>query len=424
MAKLIVNPTSAFRREVPLQRSILSIGRDPSNDVVLPDAMVSRRHAVVECRGMRYVFRDCNSSNGSAVNGDRVAERDLRDGDLVAIGSARLLFRDDVEVIDASGKVLQHPSAPRLECPSCRAGYRLGDVFCRQCGGPLPAQAGPAQIVCAACGVVLSLPARFCSACGAPLAPAEADAAPQPDGRAPALPVTTTEELPSPEDLAPRGGPASPAPAGPPDREPAPAPESPSAGKLSPRGSGNAAVAISLVDRPWPAPVARRAGASPRPRVDSLQRPSPHPGMLAPFGVRLLAGLLDAGILAIAVGLLLAGVVWHWSSRDLRAPADVSFPAVALSVAAVAAALLVSLGYHVCFWGVRGRTPGQALLDLEVQTDDGLSPIGVGRAAKRLFGYGLSGASFGVGFLMIALSGSGLHDRIARTRVVRRGPPA
>ena len=95
MAKLVLNPHSPSRRDVALPRTILSIGRDPSNDLVLPDAMVSRRHALIECRGSQFYLRDCNSSNGSLVNGDRVTERSLRDGDLVAIGSARLLFREE-----------------------------------------------------------------------------------------------------------------------------------------------------------------------------------------------------------------------------------------------------------------------------------------------------------------------------------------
>ena len=55
MARLIVNPTSANRREIPLARAaILTIGRDPSNDLVLPDSMVSRRHAVIEHRGSHF----------------------------------------------------------------------------------------------------------------------------------------------------------------------------------------------------------------------------------------------------------------------------------------------------------------------------------------------------------------------------------
>src|SRR5260370_25672361 len=105
MAKIIINPTSSSRREIALARTIVSIGRDPSNDLVLPDAMVSRRHAVVEYRGSQYYLRDCNSSNGSLVNGDRVSERNLRDGDLGAIGTARLLFRDDPHEEEAGSQV-------------------------------------------------------------------------------------------------------------------------------------------------------------------------------------------------------------------------------------------------------------------------------------------------------------------------------
>src|SRR5512134_4075540 len=115
-AKLIVNPTSSARREISLARTLISIGRDPSNDIVLPDAMVSRRHAVIEYRGSQYYLRDCNSSNGSLVNGDRVSERSLRDGDLVAIGTARLLFREDLDPEDPAAKVVHHPSAPRQHC--------------------------------------------------------------------------------------------------------------------------------------------------------------------------------------------------------------------------------------------------------------------------------------------------------------------
>ena len=54
-----------------------------------------------------------------------------------------------------------------------------------------------------------------------------------------------------------------------------------------------------------------------------------------------------------------------------------------------------------------------------MESDDGRSPIGVGRASLRAFGYLLCVASLGVGFLMVVFGGGGLHDRIAGTRVVR-----
>ena len=55
-------------------------------------------------------------------------------------------------------------------------------------------------------------------------------------------------------------------------------------------------------------------------------------------------------------------------------------------------------------------------------TDEaGQGPIGLARAALRFLGCLLSAASLGIGFLMIAFVGDGLHDRIARTHVVRAG---
>ena len=171
MAKLIVNPTSSNRREIPLARTtILTIGRDPSNDLVLPDSMVSRRHAVIEHRAGQFFLRDSSSANGSVVNGDRVSERGLRDGDLVAIGSMRLLFREEPVEAGGGGKVVPHPSAAPFVCPSCNGEYRRGDLFCRECGAQVAQPSGPPKAVCASCGTAVPLPARFCNACGATLA--------------------------------------------------------------------------------------------------------------------------------------------------------------------------------------------------------------------------------------------------------------
>ena len=132
--------------------------------------MVSRRHAVVEHRGRQFFLRDCSSANGSVVNGDRVTERPPRDGDLVAIGSMRLLYREEsVEAV--GGKVLAHPSAAPLECPACKSVYRRGDLFCRECGAQVAQPSGPPKAVCTACGASVPLPARFCNSCGGTLAP-------------------------------------------------------------------------------------------------------------------------------------------------------------------------------------------------------------------------------------------------------------
>jgi uncharacterized RDD family membrane protein YckC len=365
MAKIIVNPTSSARREFALSRSLVSIGRDPSNDVVLPDAMVSRRHAVIEYRGAQYYIRDCNSSNGSLVNGDRVSERSLRDGDLVAIGTARLLFRDDLGLEEPGAKVVLHPSAPRQQCPACQAEFRKGDLFCRQCGGAVAS--APPKSVCNSCGTAVLLPARFCNACGQVLPD---------DGAFRDTPRPVDAEVTASGPPLPAIGAVTLRPQEPPDEVPTSLPEATGANAI------------------------------------------PNLTVAAPFGARLLAGLCD-GLLVLAVqALVLTPGVLYWRSREL--PSEVPYLAIALSLALVPLAIGLGAGYYLHSWGVRGSTLGQRLFDLEVEGEDGSRPPGLSRAFLRLLGYGFSACLFGVGFLLIPFSGRALHDRIAGTRVVRR----
>ncbi len=398
MAKLIVNPTSSNRREIPLARTtILTIGRDPSNDLVLPDAMVSRRHAVIEHRGSQFFLRDSSSANGSVVNGDRVSERGLRDGDLVAIGSMRLLFREEPVAAGGVGKVVPHPSSAPLVCTSCSGEYRRGDLFCRECGAQVAQPSGPPKTVCASCGTSVPLPARFCNVCGGTLA----------------------------EEGHPVDDPAEAKEAG--KRDTQPVPISPPAEPTPPRAAGSMAMAPEPQSPPQLQPPEPRRQAAPAARAD---RPSPSERRAeavarrgfepAEFGSRLAAFVVDTVFVLSGQAVMLAPVGWYWWAREApRTPADVSFLPVFASATLVPLALLLAALYHVYFWSVKGATPGKELLDLRVETDGGVSPIPLGCAALRVFGYLLSAASLGIGFLMVAFGGSGLHDRIAGTRVVK-----
>jgi uncharacterized RDD family membrane protein YckC len=117
---------------------------------------------------------------------------------------------------------------------------------------------------------------------------------------------------------------------------------------------------------------------------------------------------------------LLAPVGWYWWARETpSAPTDVTLLPVFASVTLLPLALLLGVLYHIYFWSVKGATPGKELLDLRVVTEDGRSPIPLASAVRRALGYLLSAASLGIGFLMVAFGGRGLHDRIASTRVVK-----
>jgi uncharacterized RDD family membrane protein YckC len=99
------------------------------------------------------------------------------------------------------------------------------------------------------------------------------------------------------------------------------------------------------------------------------------------------------------------------------------FP-ILVSLAMVPIALVLGGAYYAFFWGLKGATPGKRVLGLSVVADDGTTPIGMSRATLRVLGYVASGLLLGIGFLMIAFGGTALHDRIAGTRVVRRGTVA
>jgi len=85
---------------LPLRKKTLTIGRHPTNDIVVPIPTVSSEHALIEehvidpagrgassgRRGHRVVDR--GSRNGTFVNGRRASTVTLRDGDIIRIGDA------------------------------------------------------------------------------------------------------------------------------------------------------------------------------------------------------------------------------------------------------------------------------------------------------------------------------------------------
>ena len=71
----------------------VSIGRSPSNDLVLKAAKVSRQHAAINKYKDKFVVIDLKSSNGVFVNGKKVDEQTLEEGDEVSVGGYRMLFK-------------------------------------------------------------------------------------------------------------------------------------------------------------------------------------------------------------------------------------------------------------------------------------------------------------------------------------------
>jgi hypothetical protein len=79
---------------IPLESTLLTLGRGLDNDIILEDTRVSRNHAQLRYRMRRFWVTDLNSTNGTFVNGERISEADLRNGDVLSLGGLEVTFRE------------------------------------------------------------------------------------------------------------------------------------------------------------------------------------------------------------------------------------------------------------------------------------------------------------------------------------------
>ena len=82
---------------VALDRPILHIGRSPAADIVIDDATVSRRHAVIATQDGQTVLLDDRSRHGVLVNGERIGRAVLRSGDVIHLGGVAVRYVEVAE---------------------------------------------------------------------------------------------------------------------------------------------------------------------------------------------------------------------------------------------------------------------------------------------------------------------------------------
>ncbi len=83
------------RTPIFLKHTLLNIGRNPNNDIVVDDPYISRHHAQLRLRFGRYTLFDVQSRVGTFVNEVRVREHILRPGDVIRLGRTRLVYLED-----------------------------------------------------------------------------------------------------------------------------------------------------------------------------------------------------------------------------------------------------------------------------------------------------------------------------------------
>jgi serine/threonine-protein kinase len=88
--EVVEGPHRGLRYETD-RHDTLVVGRAPTAGLqLLDDAYFSRHHFLVEFNPPRCFLRDLGSSNGTRVNGEKVTERFLQDGDVISGGRTRI----------------------------------------------------------------------------------------------------------------------------------------------------------------------------------------------------------------------------------------------------------------------------------------------------------------------------------------------
>lgn len=89
---LIVNGLSTY----PLTRSVINIGSDPANQLVLENPGVSRMHAQLRLITGSFVIFDLDSMAGTFVNGVAVSSHILKPGDVILLAGVPLVYGQEV----------------------------------------------------------------------------------------------------------------------------------------------------------------------------------------------------------------------------------------------------------------------------------------------------------------------------------------
>ena len=94
------------RQPIMLSSPIISIGRHSSNDIVIQDPQVSRKHLQLRAEKGSYLLFDLSSTGGTFINNKPISSAKLKPGDVIKIGKTLLIYSHDQEKKGTGTRVL------------------------------------------------------------------------------------------------------------------------------------------------------------------------------------------------------------------------------------------------------------------------------------------------------------------------------
>jgi len=181
--QLVIRSGVGAGKVFQLEKSELHVGRDVTNDLVISDEKVSRRHARLYTEGDQYVVEDLGSTNGTFINGARLSGPHLlRVGEQITFGETSIVSYERVDqdpnatvmsTVSSTPSTIQAPPPPanpprQPVSPKKAAQYISPDVpLAREDFESAPAPAAPKKKSNAPLVIILIILALFICLCAA-----------------------------------------------------------------------------------------------------------------------------------------------------------------------------------------------------------------------------------------------------------------
>jgi hypothetical protein len=163
MARLLIKTAGLEDQTLELHFGANRVGRDPACDFVIAHPSVSALHCKLLLSNDGVQIHDCNSTNGTFVDGKRVKEAWLHPGQTVQLGQV-ILFVENTDIAIAIPQYeRERPKPPVLlpdgamlcpRHPQTQAIYKCthcGEVMCRSCAHMVRRRGGRPLFLCLFC---------------------------------------------------------------------------------------------------------------------------------------------------------------------------------------------------------------------------------------------------------------------------------
>lgn len=150
MARLLLKTGKGEPQVFDLKLGVNRVGRHPESDLFLDHPNVSTHHANIILSADSIVLEDCNSTNGTFVNGSPVKQKTLQAGEVIHFGDVEVLVESTDVAIAIPGREIpiapppdassSTPSQSTVAVPTLNAPHHSHHHISPQMGLPQPGQ--------------------------------------------------------------------------------------------------------------------------------------------------------------------------------------------------------------------------------------------------------------------------------------------